>query len=109
MDLIQILKDRIIPIVLNQNGTTEQEPSVVAQKSTAIATFLPILLSILKSKPDLISSLQNNLNPRIADIFGSQSILKDNLLDSIHPAVSKEETETLLNHSIAPTLGCWVI
>ena len=105
MDLIQILKDRIIPIVLNQNGTTEQEPSVVAQKSTAIATFLPILLSILKSKPDLISSLQNNLNPRIADIFGSQSILKDNLLDSIHPAVSKEETETLLNHSIAPTLG----
>lgn len=105
MDLIQILKDRIIPIVLNQHGSTEQEPSVVAQKSTAIATFLPILLTILKSKPDLISSLQSSLNPRLGDLFGSNPILKDNLLDSIQPAVSKQETETLLNHSIAPTLG----
>lgn len=105
MDLIQILKDRIIPIVLNQHGSTEHEPSIVAQKSTAIATFLPILLTILKSKPDLISSLQHSLNPRLGDLFASNPILKENLLDSIQPAVSKQETETLLNHSIAPTLG----
>ena len=105
MDLIQIIKERIIPIVLNHHDSTNADPSLINQKSTAIASFIPILLTVLKSNPDLIASLQKNLNPRMTDIFGSHTLLKDNLLNSIQPALSNPETENVLNHSIAPTLG----
>lgn len=99
MDLIQILKERVIPIVLN-NQTT-----LLSEKSTVLATFLPILLSILKSKPELISSLQTNLNPRLADLFPSDGFAKENLLGAIQQDLPKDEAETLLSKSIAPTLG----
>lgn len=104
MDLIQIIKDRIIPIVLNHDQS-DPASSAFTQKSSAIATFIPILLSVLKAKPDLISSLRNNLNPRLGDIFPHDGVLQNNLLESIQPAVPKAETESLLNHSIGPTLG----
>lgn len=99
MDLIQVLKDRVIPIVLNNHNTS------LTEKTTALATFLPILLSVLKSKPELISSLQNSLNPRLEDLFPSDGFAKDNLLGAIHQDLPKEEAEALLSKSIAPTLG----
>lgn len=105
MDLIQILKDRVIPIVLNQD-TSQHEPGILAEKRGIVASFLPILLSVLKSRPQLISSLQGSLNPRIGDLFPNNQFAIGNLLDAVKGnSVSREDTETLLNHSIAPTLG----
>lgn len=107
MDLIQILKDRVIPIVLNQESLS-QEPNLLNESSTVISNFIPILLSVFKNNPTLISSLQNNLNPRVTDLFLNEPSAATHLIDEIHQplsGVSKEKTETLLNHSIAPTLG----
>lgn len=103
MDLIQILKDRVIPIVLNLDSN--QNDGLANDKSTLLSSFIPILLSVLKNKPDLISSLQNNLNPRISDLFPNNTLAKSNLLDAVQTSVPKEEAETLLNHSIAPTIA----
>lgn len=104
MDLVQILKDRVIPIVLNQDST-HQNASLFGEKTAVLSSFIPILLSLLKNNPNLISMLQSNLNPRIADLFPHDSLAKNNLIDAVGHTLPKEETESLLNHSIAPTLG----
>lgn len=103
MDLIQILKDRVIPIVLNLDSN--QNDGLRNEKTTLLSSFIPILLSVLKNKPDLISSLKNNLNPRLADLFPNDALAKSNLLDAVQTSVPKDEAESLLNQTIAPTLG----
>lgn len=104
MDLIQVLKDRIIPIVLNQDNN-QQDPSLYQEKSSAVATFIPILLAILKSKPELIDTLQNSLNPRISDIFGHDQLTKNHFIEAFNQSATPTETESLLGQTIAPTLG----
>ncbi|WP_445115788.1 OmpA family protein [Acinetobacter sp. WZC-1] len=99
MDLIALLKDRVSPLVL-QNHTT-----FLTEKSSALSAFYPFLLSALKENPKLISFFQNNLNPRIADLFGSNSGLKDQLLAHLGGPVPVEELEQTINKSIAPTLS----
>lgn len=104
MDLVQILKDRVIPIVLNQDST-HQNASLFGEKTAVLSSFIPILLSLLKNNPNLISMLQSNLNPRIADLFPHDSLAKANLIEAVGQTLPKEETESLLNHAIAPTIG----
>ena len=104
MDLIQILKERVVPIVLNQDNN-QQDPSLFQEKSSAIATFIPILLAAFKARPELISIFQNSLSPRIADLFGHDQLTKNHFLEAFKQSSSAEETESLLNQSIAPTLG----
>ena len=104
MDLIQLLKDRIIPIVLNQDNN-QQDPSLYQEKSTAVATFIPILLSIFKAKPELIHTLQNSLSPNLSDIFGHDQLTKNHFVEAFNQSSSPAETESLLSQTIAPTLG----
>lgn len=104
MDLIHILKERVIPIVLAKEELN-QDPKVIAEKTTALSIFFPILLFILRTKPKLISSLQNNLNPRLFDLFPHDISAKETLIQSIQQSMPNAEVENLLNHSIAPTLG----
>ncbi|WP_322873940.1 OmpA family protein [Acinetobacter sp. CFCC 10889] len=99
MDLISLLKERVIPIVL-KGETTD-----LTEKSTALAEFFPFLLAILKGKPSLISLFQNNLNPRLSDLFNTRSELKDQFLASVSQQVPQDEIEHLLNRSIPATLN----
>lgn len=98
MSLIERLKERVNPMVL------AQESEHIVEKSTALAAFYPFLLSILKAKPSLIAALQNNLNPRVEDLFGTHGHLKHDFLQAISQTAPPHEIERTLNHSIAPTL-----
>ena len=53
INLIDLLKKKVSAIVL------EGETEYLSEKSQALTSFFPILLSILKSQPKLIESLQN--------------------------------------------------
>lgn len=99
INLIDLLKQKVSAIVLE--GETEH----LSEKSQALSGFFPILLSILKSKPDLIAKLQGQLNPRLTDIFTGHPALKQQILEKISGTVSTESIESTLNRSIAPTLG----
>lgn len=99
MDLISLLKERVTPIVL------KGETTYLTEKSTALAEFFPFLLAILKANPNLISALQNNLNPRLDDLFHTQSTLKEQYLDSVSQHVPHGEIENVLNRSIPATLN----
>lgn len=99
MNLVNILKERVTPIVLKETTTR------VIEKGNILAAFYPFFLSALKARPDLISTLQNSLNPRLVDIFHSNFAAKDHLLQAINLGLPQHELEDTLNQSIAPTLG----
>ncbi|OTG66170.1 hypothetical protein B9T25_10195 [Acinetobacter sp. ANC 4470] len=99
INLIDLLKQKVSAVVLE--GETEH----LSEKSQALSSFFPILLSILKSKPDLIANLQSQLNPRLSDIFTNSPALKYEFLEQISGVVPTETIESTLNRSIAPTLG----
>lgn len=94
-----MLKDRVTSLILNESD------SHFLEKKSALEQFYPFLLTALKSKPEWISIFQNNLNPRLADLFAGHSELKDNLLSAISPAIPKLELENLLSKSIPSVLG----
>ncbi|MCG2609290.1 OmpA family protein [Acinetobacter sp. SM34] len=99
MNLIDLLKQKVSAMVL------EGETAHLSEKSQALNSFLPILLAILKSKPDLITNLQHQLNPRLGDIFNINPTLKQEFLQQISGTVPTETIESTLNRAIAPTLG----
>ena len=66
MNIIELLKERVTTKVLQGDLQFQDE------KIGALSAFYPILLSVLKSKPELINTLQQNLNPRLGDIFSHQ-------------------------------------
>ena len=99
MNLVNILKERVTPIVLKETTTH------VIEKGNILATFYPFFLSALKARPDLISTLQNSLNPRLVDIFHSNFAAKDHLLQAINLGLPQHELEATLNQSITPTLA----
>ena len=81
INLIDLLKKKVSAIVL------EGETEYLSEKSQALTSFFPILLSILKSQPKLIESLQNQLNPRLTDIFITNPALKQQFLEQISGTV----------------------
>ncbi|MEJ2897987.1 OmpA family protein [Acinetobacter sp. NS-4] len=99
MNLIDLLKQKVSAMVL------EGEATHLSEKNQALSSFFPILLSILKSKPDLITNLQHQLNPRLGDIFNINPTLKQEFLQQISGTVPTETIESTLNRAIAPTLG----
>lgn len=109
MDLIQILKERVIPVVLDQDvlnqDLNQQDVNITNEKRGVLSLFFPILLIILRAKPQLIESLQNNLNPRLSDIFQQDTQSKQNLIQSIQHSLPHDQVENLLDRSIAPTLN----
>lgn len=99
INFMDLLKQKVSAMVLE--GETEH----ISEKSQALSHFFPILLSIFKAKPELIGNLQNQLNPRLSDIFTTHPALKQQFLEQLAGTVSTETIESTLNRSIAPTLG----
>lgn len=99
LDIIEVLKQKVSAMVL------DGEKDYVVEKNQALGAFYPILLALLKSKPGLIQSLQNQLNPRITDLFAGNSDSKQQLLQHLSPTIPVDQTEATLNRAIAPTLN----
>lgn len=99
IDLIELIKQHVSSIVLD--GDTEN----LFEKNSAISQFIPVLLNLFRSKPQLIETFQKQLNPRLSDIFVSNPSLKDQFLQHVGGAAPASQIEHTLNQSIAPTLG----
>src|SRR5699024_9265350 len=99
INLIELLRQKVSAIVL------EGETEYLSEKSQALSSFFPILLSIFKSRRALIDTLQNQLNPRLEDIFTSNPALKPQFLEQISGTVPTSTIENTLNRAIAPTLN----
>ncbi len=68
--LIELLKNSVSSIVL------DGETDYLIEKNRALNDFYPVFLSVLRHRPSLIDSLRNQLNPRLAEIFGTNLNLK---------------------------------
>ena len=99
MDLLALLKDRVTPMLMTS------ETSDIDAKKYALEQFYPFLLTALKAKPEWIGIFQNNLNPRLSDIFSGHTELKDQFLAAISQTASPNDVELLLNRSIPPVLN----
>ena len=97
MNIIELLKDKVTPHILQGDNQFQDE------KIGALSAFYPVLLTFFKSKPELISLLQQNLNPRLGDLFGNQEVVSK-FLGLIGGQAPSNEIENTLNHSIAPAL-----
>jgi outer membrane protein OmpA-like peptidoglycan-associated protein len=98
-NIIELLQQQVTPIVL------QSETEHLLEKRHALDNFYPILLSLLKEKPDYITELQNHLNPRLSDLFKAHQSLKEKFIEAIGATAPPSEIEETLNHAIAPTLG----
>ena len=98
-NIIELLQQQVTPIVL------QSETEHLLEKKHALDNFYPILLSLLKEKPDYITELQNHLNPRLSDLFKAHQSLKEKFIEAIGATAPPSEIEETLNHAIAPTLG----
>lgn len=98
-NIIELLQQQVTPIVL------QSETEHLLEKKHALDNFYPILLSLLKEKPDYITELQNHLNPRLSDLFNTHQSLKEKFIEAIGATAPPSEIEETLNHAIAPTLG----
>lgn len=99
VDFMDLLKQNVSAIVLE--GDTQH----LLEKNQAIQSFLPILLSILKSKSELIPAFQQQLNPRLNDAFASNVSLKQQFLEHVRGAAPADEIESTLSRSITPALA----
>ena len=99
VDFMDLLKQNVSAIVL------EKDTQHLLEKNQAIQSFLPILLSILRSKPELIPAFQQQLNPRLNDVFASNIGLKQEFIEHVRGAASADEIEGTLSRSITPTLA----
>ena len=99
MDLLELLKDRVTPMLMSS------ETSNIEEKKYALEQFYPFLLTALKARPEWIGTFQNNLNPRLSDIFSGHTELKDQFLAAISQTASAHDIELLLNRAIPPVLN----
>lgn len=97
-DIVDVLKQKVSAQVL------ADEKDYAVEKSQALAGFYPILLALLQAKPGLIQSLQNQLNPRVEDLFSGNQSLKQQMLQHLSPTIPIDQTEKTLSHAIAPSL-----
>jgi len=98
-NLLELLKQQVSAIVLD--GESEH----LFEKNNALNQFYPILLSILKAKPQFIETLQNQLNPKLGDIFHSNPAVKQQFLDNVSGGAPSNEIEETLSKAIGPVLG----
>lgn len=99
MNIIELLKQQVTAKVLQGDNQFQDE------KIGALSAFYPILLTVLKSKPELIDTLRQNLNPRLTDIFSHNPETVNHFLGLVGGDAPAQEVENTLNHSIAPTLS----
>lgn len=98
MNIIELLKEKVTSKLLQGDNQFQDE------KIGALAAFYPILLTVLKSKPELISTLQQSLNPRLSDVFNNNSESVSDFLGLVGGDAPPNEIEKTLNHAISPTL-----
>lgn len=99
LDFMSKVKQMVSDIVLE--GNTDH----LLEKNEAISKFLPILLAILKAKPNLIRDFQDQLNPRLSEVFGGNNLHKQEFLQSVTHQLPEAEMEQVLSQSIPATLG----
>jgi len=99
INFIELLRQKVSAIVL------EGETTYLVEKSDALAQFYPVLLAILKARPELIPSLENQLNPTLNELFGHHVALKEQFLNQVSGSIPHLETERILNQSITPTMA----
>ncbi|HBG83303.1 MAG TPA: hypothetical protein DDX00_05915, partial [Acinetobacter radioresistens] len=99
INFIELLRQKVSAIVL------EGETTYLVEKSDALAQFYPVLLAILKARPELIPSLENQLNPTLNELFGHHIALKEQFLNQVSGSIPHLETERILNQSITPTMA----
>lgn len=98
-NLIEMLKEHVSTIVLK--GESEH----VFEKDQVLNQFYPVLLTILKSRPHLVESLSQQLNPNLVELFGGNSALKNQFVGQFSTVLPDNTTEHVLAQSIAPTLN----
>ncbi len=99
MNIIELLKQQVTSKVL------QGDHQFIEEKVGALNAFYPILLTVLKSKPELITTLQQNLNPRLGDVFSHNPEAVNHFLGLVGGNAPFQEIESTLNHSISPTLS----
>ena len=77
VDLLELIRIKVSSMVM------EGETTHLFEKENALNQFYPVLLSLLKNKPDLLSTLTNQLNPRLGDLFNGLTGVKQQLLEQI--------------------------
>ncbi len=83
------------------NCCLEGDTQHLLEKNQAIQSFLPILLSILKSKSELIPGFQQQLNPRLEMMLLHRNISLQAAVFGACPqgAASADEIESTLSRS----------
>ena len=99
MDLIQLLKDKVSPIVMHN------EHSYIVEKHQALNQFYPFLLSVLQAKPEVLTQLKNQLGDQLSTLFSHRPELKQDLIMHLQPDVPADEVEDVLNKAIPPALN----
>ena len=98
-DLIEELKEHVSTLILK--GETEH----VFEKDQILSQFYPVLLTLLKSKPHLIESLSQQLNPNLSSLFDGNTAAKNQFVNNFSSTLPAASTESILEQSIAPTLN----
>ena len=99
VDLLELIRIKVSSMVM------EGETTHLFEKENALNQFYPVLLSLLKNKPDLLSTLTNQLNPRLGDLFNGLTGVKQQLLEQVGGSAPHTEIEHTLNSAITPVLG----
>lgn len=95
---IERLKEQVSSTIFNK------DTEYVSEKYEAIGCFLPVLLSMLRGKPEWLESLTHQLNPLISEVFARNFVLKQQLLNEFGGIIPSDQIEHTLNQCIAPTL-----
>lgn len=98
MNIIELLKEKVTSKLLQGDNQFQDE------KIEALTAFYPILLTVLKSKPELIEILQQSLNPRLGEVFNNNTESVSHFLGLVGGEAPPNEIEKTLNHAISPTL-----
>lgn len=99
IDLVELIHLKVTSIVM------EGETTNLFEKENALNQFYPFLLRILSEKPDLVSRLTNQLNPRLSDLFETNPALKNDFLEQVSGSAPTSDIENTLSAAIAPTFG----
>lgn len=103
LNLIDLLRQQVSAVVL------EGESQDLVAKNHALSEFYPVFLSILKAKPELIAALQNNLNPRLTEVFQGHVAIQNQFLQQVSATTAQQAgIEQTLNRCIVPTLATLV-
>ena len=98
-NLIELLKDRVSPLVLKSDSTH------IVEKDQALSQFYPVLLTILRARPVLIHELNGQLHPTLSTLLQNNVSLKNQLLAKLGQQVPPSHLENLLEQSITPSLN----